>query len=127
MTSTHPFPIVEARAYAAGAVDALSVADGYWLQDDPRVDLTLDEALAGLDEARKRVQALRDQRRTRRPALAAAVALATMVLPWAIDAGVAHAAIADAATAGFRWNGLSLLAVVTGLAVILFIPIRSRK
>lgn len=123
-----PFPIASARTWATGAVHAMSVADAYWLQDDPRVDETLDEAIAGLDEARARLVALREQRRPRRPLVAACVLTLLTAMPWFVAPDLAHAA-ADMArdVEPFRWNGLSFLAVLVGAVVILFIPLRSRK
>jgi len=125
-----PFPIVTARSFAAGAVDALSLADAYWLQDDTRVDETLDEALAGLDAARARVIAIRDQRRPRRSTPIAAAVLASAALAaWFMIPDIA-AASTDAATeptALLHLNGLSLAVLILGTLVITFIPIRRRK
>lgn len=123
-----PFPIASARTWAAGAVHAMSVADAYWLQDDPRVDETLDEAIAGLDEARARLVALRDSRRPRRPLVAATILTLLTATPWFLAPGLARAADALApAVEPFRWNGLSLLAVLVGAVLIVFMPLRSRK
>lgn len=122
-----PFPIVAARSWAAGAVHAMSVADAYWLQDDPRCDEAVDEALAGLDQARARLIAIRDRRRPRRPLAAAAVLVAGLAALWLAAPDAAWAGQAAAELEPFRWNGLSLFAVVAGACALLFIPVRRRK
>jgi hypothetical protein len=55
MASHDPFPISTARSYAAGASAALSEADAFWTNDEPRTDRCLNEALAALDAARASV------------------------------------------------------------------------
>lgn len=127
MPNTHPFPIATARSYASGAVHALSLADAYWLQDDDRVDETLAEALAGLDAARANLIAIQNRRRPRRHLAAAALIAAVATVPWLVAADLAHAADTVRTLEPFRWNGLSLFAVIAGAFAISFIPLRSRK
>jgi len=52
-----------ARLYAGGVVAALSEHDAWTGHNERRADICLDEALSGLEAARRQVEAVRDARR----------------------------------------------------------------
>lgn len=64
MSSVHATPLQQARRFAGCALDALGVAEAFDGHDDLRAGRALDDALAGLEAARHRVEGLREARRT---------------------------------------------------------------
>lgn len=75
--------LTRARSYAAGAADALSVADAYDGHDNTRRARAIADARANLLNA---CRALRSARGPRRNLASAALALPLMVAPWVLTA-----------------------------------------
>ncbi|MNU34526.1 hypothetical protein D3C71_231090 [compost metagenome] len=95
-SSVEQFPIVAARSYAGGVIQALSIADAFEHHDDRRADRALQDALDGLEAAtaqvrmaQKRASAARRAARSRpQPVLRAAVVVAGIALPWLTFGGL---------------------------------------
>ncbi|RZJ19097.1 MAG: hypothetical protein EON91_02570 [Brevundimonas sp.] len=81
--------IQSARHYSAGAIDALSIADAFAGRDDRRANLALEEAMAGLTQARDQLIAAQTARLFARNLPAAGLALVMMVAPWLLVVGIA--------------------------------------
>ena len=82
MSSAHADPLLQARRFAGCALDALGVAQAFEGHDDLRRGRALDDALAGLEAARQRVEAARSERRSaaRRNFVGAALTLGSLAL-----------------------------------------------
>lgn len=84
------FPIVAARSYAGGVIQALSLADAFEHHDDRRADRALQDAMDGLEAATALVRKAQAARRAARaqPILRAAAVIAGIALPWLTFGGL---------------------------------------
>lgn len=89
-SSVEQFPIVAARSYAGGVIQALSVADAFEHHDGRRADRALQDAMDGLEAATALVRKAQAARRAARPQpiLRAAAVIAGIALPWLAFGGL---------------------------------------
>ena len=91
-SSVEQFPIVAARSYAGGVIQALSVADAFEHHDPRRAERALQDAMDGLEAATAQVRMAQKQASAARsrpqPMLRAAAVLAGIALPWLTFGGL---------------------------------------
>lgn len=91
-SSVEQFPIIDARSYVGGVIQALSIADAFEHHDDRRADHALQEAMDGLEAATALVRQAQAARRAarphRQPMLRTAAVIAGVALPWLTFGGL---------------------------------------